>query len=277
MRNAFIIFSFLFLHSTLLLGQGIFSGGISLYGEYSSSQFETKGINTFVNSFNNFWGEQLSTPLTEFKGNEFSHPNIGIGFRVISRGKMGFSGSTAFMYGKTKYSTTNQWSTQVENEMLFKVRDLQWTVNAGLHFGNLFYLEAYSGAHIRRLFMEYATVYPDGSRSLSSEYKLNGLYSGNVSTFDVGVQAGFRIKFVMLYARLTKPLSNFPTGKGLISLDDYDNVNYPPSEFPTDYEIYATDPIQFVEEDLGLKTDDFEGMRLSIGIELIFGAKNKKS
>ena len=105
--------------------QSIFSPGLSLITEYSINQFDTEGMNGFVNSFNDFWGSRLSKPYQEFSGNEFSHMNYGIGFRVISTGKVGYTASTAFLFGGKKYAhPTAMWTSNVENELSFRIRDL---------------------------------------------------------------------------------------------------------------------------------------------------------
>ena len=256
--------------------QGGFSGGVYFLGEYSLDKFETEGMNSFVSTFNDFWGNKLSQPYEEFTGNEFSHGNFGMGFRVISSGHVGFSAGTAFLYGRKTFTHSATWNNGVVNDLDFYARDLQWSINLGIHIENLLFLEAYADANIRKLEMGHYTVYQDGSRSLSSEYKLNGLYTGTVSSMDVGFQAGLRLyNYFMIFCKPTWPMKNFPPGKDLIGLDDYTTVNYPPSEFPSDYRLYATDPVSFVEQDKGVKTDQFEGFRLAFGIEIIFGARPK--
>lgn len=247
--------------------------GFSLIADYGINSFDTRGINDFVDSYNDFWGSKLSSPYARFSGKELSHANFGAGLRLVSGTKVGFTGHTAFLLGFGQHQQVAEWENGVQNELGFKVRDWQWTFSSGVHLWNTVFLEGYTGAHIRRIRMTHTTIYQDGSRSLSSEYKLNGLYNGSVSSFDVGFQAGIRIKPVMLFAKVVWPLENFPPGKDLVSLLDEDSPNFPPTDFPSDYPSYATDVIGFVEEDRGLKTDDFEGMRIVFGVEFIFGAR----
>ncbi|MBI1226536.1 MAG: hypothetical protein GC192_14980 [Bacteroidetes bacterium] len=256
--------------------QNGYSAGFSLITEYSYSSFDTKGMNGFVNTFNEFWGQKLSKPYSEFSGHEFSHPKFGIGFRFLTQGNAGFTASTAFLYGRKKYQHSATWANDVQNELDFKVRDLSWTVTTGMHIRNAIFLEVFFDANGRKLEMAHATIYQDGSKSLSSEYKLNGLYTGKIASSDIGLQLGFRLGPILLYCKPTWALKNFPPGKDLVTLDDYTNVNYPPTDFPSDYRKYTTDPLGYVEQNLGVKTDDFEGFRLAFGAELIFGGKNKK-
>lgn len=182
----------------LLLSPGIrataqYNVSLSLIGEYSQNQFQTSGINSFVSGFNDFWGSKLSAPYAQFTGTELSHPNFGLGIRFYSGEKVGFAASSALLYGQSTYAHQSEWSTGVKNELAFKTRDAMWTFTMGLHFWKVLFTEFYLDANARFLDMEHATLYPDGSRSLSSEYKLNGFYTGLIASFDVGFQASVRL------------------------------------------------------------------------------------
>lgn len=262
------------LSTSVVRAQGDFDAGFFVNADYSFSRFDTGDMNGFVNSFNAFWGDDLSAPYQEFTGTEFSHPSFGAGFRFISTGKVGFSGGTGFLWGRDRHRHQATWKNGVVNELFFKTRDVQWNATTGMHFGNKVFLEFTYGGHFRKLFMEHATIYQDGSRSLGSEYKLNGLYSSLVSSFEWGWQAGVRFGSLMVFARGVNPLANFPPAKNLVTHQDYDTAHYPPNDFPSDYELYATDFIGFVEQDKGVKADSFEGPRFTIGVEWIFGLEN---
>jgi hypothetical protein len=245
--------------------------GLKLTAEYSINRFDVQGINQFVSTFNNFWGAKLSQPFEEFKGTEFSHPNFGTSVMYFTPGNVGFTMSSGFLLGKSRYQHQATWSNGVVNEMAFRVRDLMWTATMGIHIKNTVFMETYIDANGRKMSMEYAAIYQDGSRSISSEYKLNGLYSGTVASFDYGFQVGLRYKSLMVYVRPSWAAKNFPPAKGLVTLQDYNSNNYPPNDFPMDYTTYATDPIGFVEQNLGVKMDDFEQFRLAFGVEFILG------
>lgn len=188
---------------------------------------------------------------------------------------MGFSASTGFLWGRGRYAHQATWKNGVVNELYFRMRDVQWNMTSGLHVGGRFFLEFTTGGHFRKLYMEHATIYQDGSRSLSSEYKLNGLYSSLVSSFEWGWQAGVRFGPLMCFARGVKPMANFPPAKGLVTHQDYDASHYPPNDFPSDYGLYATDPVAFAEQNKGVKSDSFEGPRFTVGIEYNLGMRNK--
>ena len=258
----------------LLQAQAQFAPGLSLFAAYDHREFQTLGFNGFTSTFNDFWGAKLSEPYPEFTGLELTHPKFGIGFRFISTGKFGFTANTAFMYGRKKHKHRAEWTSGVANELDLFIRDAQWTMTTGVHIRNLVFLETYFGGQFRKIKMTHTTVYQDGSRSLSSEYKLNGLYTGTTASIDLGFQLGLRYRMVMLYLRWSKPMNNFPPGKNLVALLDYSTVNYPPNDFPADFVSYGTEPIGFVEQDRGVKTDELEGQAISIGIEFIFGAAN---
>lgn len=248
---------------------GQYDVSFTLIGEYSQNQFETLRINQFVNTFNDFWGSKLGSPYTEFTGKELTHPNVGAGVRFSTGEKVGFTASTSFLYGQVSYAKQATWSTGVKNELAFKAKDAMWAVTSGVHFWRKIYLEVYFDANGRFLDMEHATIYPDGSRSLSSEYKLNGFYSALIASSDIGIQAGLKLGRFLLYFKPSWAMKNFPPAKGLVALTDYTTVNYPPNDFPADFVTYATDPVEFVTQDLGVKSDDFEGFRLAFGFEIL--------
>lgn len=178
--------------------------------------------------------------------------------------------------GRGTYKNEAIWSNGVKNELLFNVQDVMWTATMGFHIKRRLFIDGYFDANIRKLTLEHATIYQDGSRSLSSEYKLNGFYNGTVTSIDLGVQTGLRFGQFFFYLKPSWAMSLEAFGKDLITVQDYNSNAYPPNDFPADYAVYATDPIGFVEQDLGVKIDDFEGVRFSVGVEFLIGSVNGK-
>ena len=249
-----------------------------LIAEYNNAEINTTGLNGFVNSFNGFWGNKLSSPYEEYEASTFSMPNYGLGFRFSSEDSgFGFTASTHALYGRKSDSHTAKWQTNVVNDLTTRLRDIRWNLTLGAHYNNLIFLEGFMGGTFRKISMRHYTEYPDGSRSLSTEYKLNGLYTGTTTAIDLGIQASIKISRFMVYVRYTNPMKNFPPAKNLVALIDYNSTNFPPTDFPADYRIYATDPIAFVEQDLGLKTDNFEGKRLTLGSEISLHRRAKNN
>jgi len=260
--------------TTILLFSPLFCFGqffLKPTAEYSVNTFETNGMNQFVSTFNNFWGSKLSSPYQEFNGKEFSHMNYGGSLYFLTPGDAGITMGSGFLIGKSRYNHSCIWTGGVQNELAFAVRDVMWTFNLGFHVKTRLFIEGYFDANIRKVEMEHATIYQDGSRSLSSEYKLNGFYNGRVSSLNYGAQLGLRFGNFLLYTRPSWAMALEAFGKDLVTVQDYNSNNYPPNDFPADYELYATDPIAFVSQDKGVKIDDFEKFRIAFGIELLIG------
>ncbi len=274
MTRLLLIFALIIQYPVVLRAQT----GLKLCAEYSLNQFETQGMNQFVETFSAFWGTKISTPYQSFTGKELSHPNFGVSFYKAygEAGESGFSLGTGILAGRGKYRNEAVWSNGVKNELFITARDIMWTANLGFHIKHRIYIDGYIDANIRKVEMEHATIYQDGSRSLSSEYKLNGFYNGTVTSLDYGLQAGIRIQKFFLYIKPSWAMALEAFGKDLITIQDYNSNNYPPNDFPANYEVYATDPFSFVSQDLGVKIDDFEKFRLAIGIEYLIGRTDEK-
>lgn len=124
--------------------------------------------------------------------------------------------------------------------------------------------------------MRYKTQYPDGSISMGPEYKLNGMYSGSTVDLDLGLQFSFVIGPLMFYSLYTFPIEAFlADSKGLISMDDYHDNDLPPTDFPANYETYATDVVKFAEDSDWVVTDDFSSNRITFGLSYLIGRKWK--
>ena len=269
MIRSFLIVFIIVFQTNFLWSQG----GLKLVAEYSFNRFETAGMNQFVETFTSFWGSKISTPYQSFTGAELSHPNFGASFYKIfgEKNRSGISMGTGILVGRGKYRNETIWSNGVKNELLFNARDIMWTANLGFHIRHRLFIDGYMDANIRRLTLEHATIYQDGSRSLSSEYKLNGFYNGTVSSIDLGIQVSVRLGRFFIYAKPSWAMTLEAFGKDLITVQDINSNNFPPIDFPADYGVYATDPIGFVEQNLGVKIDDFELFRFAIGLEYMIG------
>ena len=250
-------------------------GQITIQVEYNRAAIDASGLNGFVDSFNEFWGSQLASPYESYDQYSFSMPNVGLGYRFIAGEKAGFTANTHVLYGQKEDTHASTWTTGVQNEVNTRLRDIRWNFSMGIHWKSLLFVEGFFGSTFRSISLKHYTIYPDGSRSLSSEYKLNGLYRGTTTAIDLGFQVSLKLGPLLLFGRISNPMNNFPPAKDIVALSDANTVNFPPNDFPTNYAVWATEPIRFVEEDLGLKTDSFEGRRMTIGLELLLAKKKK--
>ncbi len=243
-----------------------------LYLEWEQSRFDTTGLNGFFSSYNAYWGSDLASPWDEASGWEFSHANVGAGVRSWLSGPVNWSGGTGMLVGAGFWRPESEWQNGVQNRLRMRVIDWKWTAHAGIQLRERFFVEGYLGANARTSRFIYSTVHQDGSESISSEYKLNGVYEGLTASFDYGAQLTARFRGFNTYLRLSVASKSFPPGKGLVSVLDYDDNDSPPTDLPSDYELWATDPVAFTEQDLGVRTDSLEGLRITIGVEITPGS-----
>lgn len=249
--------------------------GISLYPYidigYSVDKYNPEGLNQFHTTFNDFWGNELSDGWDQVSGNELSHPFFALGFRGIAAEDIGISWAIGYQYGKGGFKNSTTWSSSVVQRYHFTARHHQWTAHFGMAVKETFLMELYISATAKFLGLRYTTLYPDGSESIGTEYKLNDYYDGLTSALEFGPQFTYRKRRFAGYVRLSWPVPNFPPAKNIVTLQDYSSNHYPPTDFPANYTTYATDPIGFVENNDGVLTDSFEGRRITFGITWLIG------
>lgn len=260
-----------------VLGINSFAQDINVYGYadlgYSIDQFDASGLNEFHSSFNSFWGTALDQNWENISGNELSHPFFALGVRGISTKKVGLSWAIGFQYGKGGFKNATTWSSGIIQRYHLTARHYMWTANFGAAIKSKYLIDLYISGTAKNLGLRYSTLYPDGSESIGTEYRLNGYYSGLTSALEVGPQFTYRRRALAAYIRISWPIPNFPPAKNIVTLQDYSSNHYPPTDFPENYVTYATDPITFVENNDGLLTDQFEGRRFSIGITYLIGGR----
>ncbi len=249
---------------------------LALIGEYNQLYTNVDGLNNFTSSFNDFWGNRLSEPYESYQSGDFTMPNFGIGGRISAANMLGFTMSLNMLYGKSQHSKTVTWSNNIQNELEHNLRDFRFNFSGGFILLKTIFLEGYLGSTFRKMGLNHYTIYPDGSKSLSQLYELNGQYSGTTVAFDYGVQAGIRVWRLYVYGRYTFPTKNFPPAKGLVTMSDDPRIGSVGTQFPQDYALYATDPAALAQKEVDtndayIKTDDYEGNRFSIGVEFWIG------
>lgn len=259
-----------------LLGKiTLFAQDIDVYGYidagYSIDKFDATKLNQFHSTFNSFWGSELSDGWDDVSGNEFSHPFFALGFRGISVKKVGLAWASGFQYGRGGFKNSTTWTSSVVQRYVFRAKHFMWTASIGASVKKSFLAELYISATAKSLGLRYSTLYPDGSESIGTEYKLNGYYTGLTSALEFGPQLTYRKKAFYVFARLSWPVPNFPPAKGIVVLQDFSSNHYPPTDFPANYTTYAAQPITFVENNDGLLTDDFEGRRFTFGVAWLIG------
>lgn len=245
---------------------GQFPATLYFNGGYSVDKFNPEGINEFSSTFNQFWAGELEEDWGTLKGSELSAPIFGIGFKSVSEKTIAFSWATGFQYQAAGFKNQTTWNSGVVQHYKFRSRDYLWTAQAGVAWNNMLRAEFYLAGGMRSLGLRYTTRYQDGSESIGTEYRLNGYYSGRIALFELGGELSCQLGPLALFARYSAGLKNFPPGKGLVVLmDDSSNI-LPPTDFPSNYTTYATDPVTFIEDNDGMITDNFQVNRFTFGV-----------
>ena len=159
---------------------------------YSVDRFDPDGINLFHTTFNDFWGNQLSSGWEQVKGNELSHPFFALGFKGVGEKEVGLSWGIGFQYGSGSFRNSTTWTSGVVQQYHFRARHFMWTAEIGMAIKQRFLLDFYISGTGKTLALTYTTVYADGSESIGTEYKLNGFYSGLTSALEFGPQVSYR-------------------------------------------------------------------------------------
>ncbi len=240
---------------------------------YTGSHFafkrvNPKGLNDFFNSFNDLYAKDLTQKFHQLRGGEFGQTFTTSGLRVIfgKREDFKWTISTDYAYGAGKDKNEAHFSNGIEQHM--KVRYSSFGVALK---ENKFWLEGMYCANISKITIEYSTLYPNGSESFSSEYKLNGLYTANLSTQELGIQLSYKRKKYVLYTRALLPIFITGPDKSSRSFVDPRNGNSQPTDFPSNYKTYSQNPNQLISNGEQLKSTGFKGFSYGFGLIYLIG------
>ena len=242
--------------------------------EYARNTVDNTHLNDFFNSYNSFHAADIVSPWEEIGKAPFAHMQYRAGFwSLVGNEKIGFYMASNLVWGKGREKREVTLSNGLSQELDMTSKARGWDVHVGIG-GARWYLTTLMTAYAHVLDFKLYTVFPDGSRSMGNLFKISGHYSGLLPTLDVGLGAGVNIGPVALVAKVENPLSNFPPGRYLITLDDYDSSDeYPLTDLPRDYALWVTDPVTLgalaAEDDqqVMVLTDAFTGLRFSVGLE----------
>jgi len=245
--------------------------------EQSQTDTDFAQVNTFFDSFNTFWQSSQREAFQPLQGEDFTHYRFGGGFRMVAaESNFGFSIQTAFTYGRVSTDRQFRYTNGMGHDMDVTHREYSWDFQMGPVIAKRILLQGILNGYFRDLSYRMYTRFQDGSRSLGNVYKISGVYTGLGSSLEVGVGGGIRLGPLYLNAKWVTPLSGFPPGQNLVDLDDYDNDEFPPTQLPADYALWATDPVEFAQQDaagapVGVKVDALRGSRITFGLELWLG------
>lgn len=246
---------------------------------YAFSRFDPSGLNKFVVGFNDRWRGDLQSGFHQYKGGELGLTFTTSGFRVIfgNNEKMKWTISTdyAFGFGKDKNEAVFSNGAEQHMEVRCSKNQVNATFGVALKESKL-WLEAYTSTNITKVLIQYTTVYPNGSESYGSEYKLNGLYRGNLTTQELGLQVSYKYKKYVFYTRAMIPLVITGPGDTERNFIDENNGHERPTDFPSNYDYYLDNPSAYVSENGQLKSSDFKGISYGFGILYLIGKDKSK-
>lgn len=241
--------------------------------QHGRNDIDPGQLNEFVTSFNDFWSSDTALAFEKVDADEFAHLEIGAGLRAM----LGpITLATNVTWGDGTADRSFRYTNRVGHDLDMRTKDITWDAQFGLVFRKRLMVSTIITAYYRDITYRLYTVFPDDSRSLGNVYKISGVYTGTTSSVEFGVGTGLFVGPVLLNIKWLRPTS-FPPGQDLISLDDYDNDELPPTWLPADYPLWTTDPVAFAQadasgEEVGVLADRLKATRLVIGIEIgLFG------
>jgi len=240
---------------------------------YGFKHIDPAGLNQFVVGFNEMAGSALKDKFHQYSGNEFGQTFTTSGFRVIlgnKPNKWTFSTDYAFGMGKDKNQAVYQ--NGVEQHMTVRYSTNFVTTTFGRTFKeNKYWLEGMLTTNLSKMYIEYSTVYPNGQESFGSEYKLNGLYKATLKTMEIGVQATYKHKKYLMFARAFVPMFTLGPDKTQRNFVDERNNNAAPTDFPSNYGSYTSNHTAYVSENQQMKSTNFKGISYGFGIIYLIG------
>jgi len=246
---------------------------------YAFSRFDPSGLNQFVVGFNDAWRNDLSSGFHQYKGSELGLTFTTSGFRVIFGRREDFKWtiSTDYAYGFGKDKNEAVFRNGVEQHMEVRSSKNQINTTFGIALKeSKVWLEAYASTNLAKTLIQYTTVYPNGSESYGSEYKLNGLYRGNIKTMEMGFQVSYKYKKYVFYSRAMMPLFILGPGEEERHFNDESNGHEKPNDFPSNYPAYLYDATAYKNESGHLKSSDFKGISYGFGILYLIGKDKSK-
>jgi len=240
---------------------------------YGFKRIDPAGLNKFVVGFNEAYGSGMTEKFHQYKGGEFGQTFTTSGFRLIfGNGENKWTLSTDYAFGMGKDKNEAVFTNGVEQHMTVRYSTNFITTTFGRTFKeNKYWLEGMLTTNLSKMFVEYTTVYPKGQESFGSEYKLNGLYTANLKTMELGVQATYKYKKYLLFARAFMPLAILGPDKKERNFVDERNNNASPTDFPSNYDQYVNNQYAYESENGQLKSTSFKGFSYGFGFIYLIG------
>lgn len=208
-----ILFILFFGASLTVKSQNILGAGVGL----DVMAGETDELNTFVKTFNNYYGSSLSKPLKNFgltKGYSFTAGGYLDTYSFV----LGAWISRGNMFQKSKAVFTDNR----EVEMVQHLAKTTLYTDYGWWAGDNVIISGTLAASLWRNDLRIYSIYSDGTKSIGNDNFLNGIYSSYSASFDFGLNVSLVFEPIKIDIRALKDfkvantqLSDLSAGKGI--------------------------------------------------------------
>lgn len=240
---------------------------------YAFSRFKTAEINQFVVQFNQMWKDDIETGFSQYKGGELGQTFTTSGLRVIwGKKERKWTASSDYAFGAGKAKNKVDFKNGMSQTLILRATSHQISSSFGMTFKeNKYWLEAMYTTNLTKLIIEYATIHQNGTESFGTEYKLNGLYRGEIKTMELGFQASYKHKKFVLYTRVLYPVIVTGPKKNERNFVDVRSSQLEPRDFPSNYNSYVNDPEGHISRGESLTSNGFKGLSYGFGLFYLIG------
>lgn len=263
--SGFLLFLTITLPAQLTLGFG-----------YEIDGFDAEtGLNNFARTYNDYMENILEEPLRQMGAFSMKGLYGSMGYRMTSPG---FTLAANVAYGESHYTNTAQLTLGLGQEHDLRFSDVNFLFSGGPVFAKTIFLEGLINIGLRNSTLEVATLYPDGSRSLSYEYDINGVYTGFTPCYELGGSLGVRLGRILVSARITRAfpfLEGDPELANISTLQDADTNRFRSNDFPRDFGKWV-DAVNYYDETNAVFANELRGTRIAVSVEFFLGKPFKK-
>jgi hypothetical protein len=249
-----------------VVGQSPYALGPVLGFGYGFNGFNTEGLNTFVRTHNNYLPSAVKQPFNDYGFSSMRGFYGAAGMRFMRRDKGGGVWGVFYQWGSARHRNSSHFTNGRGRELDLRFSTHDVMVEGGFQIKGIAFLEALVGMMIRKVGLYSHILYADGSRSLGTEYDLNGYYHVTEAAPYVGGAIGFRIWHFFFPLRIMYSFSVFGHEA---SLTDFDVMRFRQTEFPRDVGVFIQDVMGEKFETNRVPQSDFNGLRVQFGVEFM--------
>jgi hypothetical protein len=241
---------------------------------YGVTNFDESQINQFVVGFNQMWSADLETGFEQYSGRELGLHFTTSGLRLIwgKKEDKKWTGSTDYAFGSGKDKNEAKFKNGIVQHMDIYARNHHINLTFGVAMKeNKLWLEGVYCTNLGKVILEYGTEHAHGVTSYGTEYKLNGVYTANIKTMELGFQSSYKYKKYVFYFRALAPIVTTGPDEAERSFVDEKSTQPDPKNFPADYNAYVNTPSTFNSTTQGLQSTGFKGFSYGFGMFYLIG------